>query len=92
MISERDHPQQTSHRGRIKTGRDEVSQEGREFTSRNSRENWRMDMSEVSVPTTWLATFLCTNSSPGPRPTSSLAGTRASEHPTHRNLGAWPPA
>ncbi|MCY1550325.1 hypothetical protein D9M68_865730 [compost metagenome] len=39
------------------------------------------------MATTILATLRCTNSSPGIRPTTSLAGTRLSEQPIQRNSG-----
>ena len=37
-----------------------------------------------------LATFRWTNSSPGPQPRISSAGTRESEHPIHSRRGRWP--
>src|SRR5215204_6956597 len=40
-----------------------------------------------SVWTTTFATFRCTNISPGTMPTSCVAGTRLSEHPTQRKVG-----
>src|SRR3954469_6429618 len=49
------------------------------------------DRQFMSVCTTRLATLRCTKSSPGSRPTISLAGTRLSEQPIHRYCGAcWP--
>src|SRR6478735_7173260 len=41
----------------------------------------------MSVCTTMLAMLRCTNTSPGAVPVISLAGTRLSEHPIHRNSG-----
>src|SRR6516162_2106448 len=38
---------------------------------------------------TILAILRCTNSSPGPRPTISLAGTRLSAQPIQRYSGVW---
>ena len=51
-------------------------------TWRYSTAYWKTDWIELSLLTTRLAMFLCTKSSPGPQPTISLAGTRASEQPT----------
>src|SRR5262245_2311845 len=58
------------------------------FTFRTSMANCSTDRQFRSVCTTTLATLRCTNSSPGSRPTISLAGTRLSEQPIHRYSGA----
>ena len=52
-----------------------------------STANCTTDSALRSVGTTTLATLRCTNSSPGSRPTSSLAGTRLSAQPIHRYCG-----
>lgn len=47
--------------------------------------NWRTDNMFMSVLTTRLATFRCTNTSPGLRPRIVFALTRESEQPIHRS-------
>ena len=48
---------------------------------------WITDSALRSECATTLATLRCTNTSPGSRPTSSLAGTRLSAQPIHRYCG-----
>ena len=63
----------------------------RASTFSTSTANCSTDRQFRSVWTTTLATLRWTNSSPGSRPTISLAGTRLSEQPIHRYSGAcWP--
>src|SRR3982751_100846 len=57
------------------------------FTPSTSMAYCRTDRQLRSVCTTTLATLRWTNSSPGARPTISLAGTRLSEQPIHRYSG-----
>ena len=57
-------------------------------TLRTSVANWMTDRQLRSEWTTTLATLRWTNSSPGARSTSSLAGTRLSAQPIHRYCGA----
>src|SRR3954451_18880459 len=58
------------------------------FTCSTSTAYCSTDRQLRSECTTTLATFRCTNSSPGNNPTISLAGTRESEQPIHRYDGA----
>src|SRR3982751_4727809 len=57
------------------------------FTPSTSMAYCRTDRQLRSVWTTTLETFRWTKSSPGNRPTISLAGTRLSEQPIQRYLG-----
>src|SRR5687768_10693734 len=58
------------------------------FTLRTSTAYCSTERQLRSVCTTTLATFRCTNISPGSRFTISLAGTRLSEQPIQRYSGA----
>src|SRR3546814_20371095 len=57
-------------------------------TFSTSTANWITDMQFRSVCTITLAMLRWTNTSPGARPMTWLAGTRESEQPSHRYLGA----
>src|SRR5690606_20758331 len=57
-------------------------------TFSTSTANWITDMQFRSVCTITLAMLRWTNTSPGARPITWLAGTRESEQPIHRYLGA----
>src|SRR3546814_17453518 len=57
-------------------------------TFSTSTANWITDMQFRSVCTITLAMLRWTNTSPGARPMTWLAGTRESEQPIHRYLGA----
>src|SRR5690606_13764918 len=57
-------------------------------TLSTSTANWITDMQLRSVCTITLAMLRWTNTSPGERSMTWLAGTRESEHPIHRYLGA----
>src|SRR5690606_3960472 len=57
-------------------------------TFSTSTANWITDMQLRSVCTITLAMLRWTNTSPGARPMTWLAGTRESEQPIHRYLGA----
>src|SRR5690606_9152510 len=56
-----------------------------------STANWMVLRQLRSVCTTTLAILRCTKTSPGIRPVIWLAGTRESEQPIHRYLGACRP-
>src|SRR5918992_3862544 len=58
------------------------------FTRSTSTAYCMQDRQLASACSTTLATLRWTKSSPGGRPTISLAGTRLSEQPTHRYCGA----
>src|SRR3954453_21817563 len=58
------------------------------FTCSTSTAYCSTDRQLRSECTTTLATFRCTNSSPGNTPTISLAGTRESDQPIHKYSGA----